>query len=396
MIPDNKFNSKFENFNNKSINDNNITRFIHASDIHLGSHQYSNKYRSDDFIRAFQEILELAIKHNVDFIILGGDVFTSLEMLPGKLTKIIELLKDFNEYTNSSILIIAIEGNHDIRKFSRGIRFEKRGQSWLKLLNSLGLIILLDVDLKDPLEKIFVPYNFNTKKGGKIKIKNVVVYGTQYLGEQPSSALSKIRRAIVKENGLFNILLQHFGIEGQMDNIPGVKLEDIHSLHHRVDYLALGHFHKQFILEDWIYNPGSSEAVCSVDNSFKRGVFLVQITEKYEKFEKRVINLHLFNRYYLWKSVYLNFEMRNNKEIQQYILKNLENSLKDLNYKYHPSTPKMPILYLILKGIKPSKSCKIKEKELRSKICDTFPVVDVRIYQKYMNSLKTIDNYLLT
>ncbi|MFX0005913.1 MAG: exonuclease SbcCD subunit D [Promethearchaeota archaeon] len=396
MLPDNIFKSKFENFYNKSINDPTITRFIHASDIHLGSHQYSNKYRSDDFIRAFQEILELAIKRNVDFIILGGDVFTSLEMLPGKLIKIVEILKDFKEFTKGSILIIAIEGNHDIRKFSRGIRFEKRGQSWLKLLNSLGLIILLGVDLEAPIEKIFVPYNFKTKKGGKIQIKNVVIYGTQYLGEQPISALSKIRKAIIKESSLFNILIQHFGIEGQMENIPGVKIEDTQPLHHRVDYLALGHFHKQFILEDWIYNPGSSEAVCSVDNSFKRGVFLVQVRKINEKFEKSVKNVQLANRNYLWKSVYFNFEMRNNQEIEYYILNKLDNSLQDLNYKYHPSTPKMPILYLILKGIKPLKSCKIKEKELRTKICNTFPVVDVKIYQKYVKSLKTIDNYILT
>ncbi len=133
-----------------------------------------------------------------------------------------------------------------------------------------------------------------------------------------------------------------------------------------------------------------------MDNSFKRGVFLVEITTIHQRFEKRVATLRLYNRYYLWKSVYFKSEMRNSQEIEQYIMKKLENSLKDLNYKYHPSTPQMPVLYLILKGSKPSKSCKIKEKELRLKICDTFPVVDVRIYQKYVTSLKTIDNYILT
>ena len=132
MISNNQFKAKFKIFHNKSINVQNVTRFIHASDIHLGSHQYRNEYRSDDFIRAFQEILELAIKNYVDFVLLGGDVFTSLEMLPGKLIKIVKILKDFKEFTNESILIIAIEGNHDIRKFSRGFRFERRGQSMVK------------------------------------------------------------------------------------------------------------------------------------------------------------------------------------------------------------------------------------------------------------------------
>ena len=124
MTVSNNFQIKFGCFQKNLNSDKNITRFIHASDIHLGSHQYRNGYRADDFIRAFQEILEFAINFHVDFILLGGDVFTSLEMLPGKLTKIVKMLKEFKVYTKRNIPIIAIEGNHDIRKFSRGVRFE--------------------------------------------------------------------------------------------------------------------------------------------------------------------------------------------------------------------------------------------------------------------------------
>ena len=395
MTIKNGFKTKLGNLIEPKYTIQDIVKFIHASDIHLGAAQYHNEYRSNDFILGFQEILELAITHQVDFVLLGGDVFTSLEVLPGKLTKIVNLLKDFKEFTNGSILIIAIEGNHDIRKFSRGVRFERRGQSWLKLLNSLGLIILLDADLEAPTEKIFELYNFDTKKGGKIQIKNVVIYGTHYLGEKPISYLSKIRKAIVKNNGLFNILLQHFGIEGQMENVPGINIEDIQHLKHRVNYLALGHFHKQFILENWIYNPGSSEAVCSVDNSFKRGIFLVEISKKFEKFEKKVITIRLVNRKYLWETIYLYDEFRNKEDIEGFIINKLYSSLKYLNYDIHPSDPQMPILYLILKGIKPSKLCKINEKDLRKKICNNFPIVDVKIYQKFRKSLKTLDNYIL-
>ncbi|UCD01423.1 MAG: DNA repair exonuclease [Promethearchaeota archaeon] len=372
-----------------------FVKFIHASDIHLGAVQYRNDYRSNDFIQAFQEILELAIKHHVDFILLGGDVFTSLEMLPGKLTKIVKILNDFKEFTNGTILIIAIEGNHDIRKFSRGIRFERRGQSWLKLLNNLGLIVLLDADLDALSEEIFELYNFDTKRGGKIQIKNVMIYGTRYLGEKPISFLSKIRKAIVKNDDLFNILLQHFGIEGQMENVPGINIEDIQHLKHRVNYLALGHFHKQFILENWIYNPGSSEAVCSVDNSFKRGVFLVEILKKFEKFEKKVSIIRLINRKYLWETIYLNNEFRNKKDIEIFILNRLSSSLKYLNFDIHPSNPQMPILYLILKGKEPSRSCRINEKDLKRKICYNLPLVDVKIYQKFRKPLKTLDSYIL-
>ncbi|MFX0038724.1 MAG: exonuclease SbcCD subunit D [Candidatus Heimdallarchaeota archaeon] len=395
MNSNNQFKTKFKTFHNKTFETQTVSRFIHASDIHLGSHQYRNEYRADDFVRVFHEILELAIIHSADFIILAGDVFTSLEMLPGILLKIITILKDFKEFTNNSIMIIAIEGNHDIRKFSRSVRFERRGQSWLKLLNTLELIILLDAEIDESSEKIFKSYNFDMNKGGKIQINNVMIYGSRYLGEQPVSYLSKIRKAIVKKKEIFNILILHFGIEGQMENVPGIKLEDIQPLHYRVDYLALGHFHKQFILEDWIYNPGSSEAVCIMDNSYKRGIFLVEISKKLEKFEKKVKIIQLVNRKSLWETIYINFEMRNKQEIETFILDKLKSSLKYLNYNFHPSNHQMPVLYLILKGHEPSKSCRVNEKDLRKKICDTLPIVDVKVYQKYVKSLRTLDNYIL-
>ena len=393
MISENYFKNNFGISKVSKSDYQKSVRFIHASDVHLGAAQYRNEYRSNDFIQAFQEILDLASTNQVDFIILGGDVFTSLEILPGMLTKIINMLNDFKAFTHNSILIIAIEGNHDIRKFSRGVRFEKRGQSWLKLLNSLGLICLLDTDLTASSEEIFKPYNFETKKGGKIQIKNVVVYGSRYLGEKPYEQLSKFRKVIIKENGLYNILLQHFGIDGQIENVPGIKLEEIQYLRHRIDYLALGHFHKQFILEDWIYNPGSSEATCSIDNSFKRGVFFVEISRKNGMFAKQVKIHRLNNRRYVWKTVKLNFEVRKRDDLELIIIDRLCRLLGNINDKIPPSNPRMPLLYLIVKGIKPL--CKINEKGLREKICESLPVLDVRVYQKFNESLKTLDQYIL-
>lgn len=393
MIIENYFKNKFENFKIPDREYKKSVKFIHASDIHLGAAQYRNEFRSNDFVQAFQEILELAITNYADFIILGGDVFTSLEALPGMLTKIVNMLKDFMDFTQRSILIIAIEGNHDIRKFSRGVRFDRRGQSWLKLLNSLGLICLLDTNLKASSEEIFNPYNFKTRRGGKIQIKNVVVYGSGYLGEKPIQQLSKIRKAIIKETGLFNVLLLHLGIEGQMENVPGINLEDIQPLKHRIDYLALGHFHKQYILEDWIYNPGSSEAASVMDSSYKRGVFMVEISKKLETFVKYVTIFRLNNRRYVWKTVHLNFEVRKKDKLEFIIIDKLRNSLSNIDVKIHPSNPRMPLLYLVIKGIKPS--YKINEKDLRDKICENLPILDVKVYQKFSESLKTLDQYIV-
>jgi DNA repair exonuclease SbcCD nuclease subunit len=376
----------------QDITENKSLKFIHASDIHLGSQQYRNSPRADDFIRAFQEILALALFKNVDFIILGGDVFTSLEMLPGKLTKIVNILNNFNNKTKGTIPIIAIEGNHDIRKFSRGQKFIKRGQSWLKLLSSLGLLVLLDVDLEAPPNEMFQEYNKETNTGGKIKVKNAIIYGTRYINQTPEDYILKFKRAIKREDGSFQILLQHFGIQGQMENVPGVEYQKVIPLKESVDYLALGHFHLQFTLGRWIYNPGSSEAACTLDSSYKRGIFLVEVLGE-GPFTKHIHSIRLNNRKYIWKTIFFPIQFKNKIETNNFIIQKLKSLLGCLKNDLKPIDPQMPILYLVLKGLKPSKSSKINIKTLTNLICETFPVVDVKIFQKYIETIKTIDNY---
>ena len=68
MIIENYFKNKFGNFRISDSDYKKSVKFIHASDIHLGAAQYRNEYRSNDFIQAFQEILELAITNHADFV----------------------------------------------------------------------------------------------------------------------------------------------------------------------------------------------------------------------------------------------------------------------------------------------------------------------------------------
>jgi DNA repair exonuclease SbcCD nuclease subunit len=386
--------SCIKNYEIAQNNNKQITKFIHASDIHLGSHQYRNDHRANDFIHVFEEILSKAISHQVDFILLGGDVFSSLEMLPGKLTKIVNILRDFNENTEQKIPVIAIEGNHDIRKFSRGVRFKERGQSWLKFLSNLGLIVLLDAEIDVPPKEMFKPYDFQTRKGGKIQVKNVVVYGTRYLKEKPEDYLVALKEGIIKDDGNFHILLQHFGIEGQMENVPGVNYERIKHLKERVHYLALGHYHLQFILDDWVYNPGSSEAACSPDFSYKRGAFLVTISDE-DEYIKEVKKLQLSNRAHVWVTIYFKTEFRTKEEVNEFIIRKLKRIFKLDNKSNHdPSNIHIPVLFLILKGRKPFYKIKIDTKNLTQLLCENLPVVDVRIYQKFSDFLTKIDTFI--
>lgn len=52
----------------------NTFKILVASDIHLG-YEAQESTRKDDSLTTFREILEIAVEHSVDFILLGGDLF---------------------------------------------------------------------------------------------------------------------------------------------------------------------------------------------------------------------------------------------------------------------------------------------------------------------------------
>ena len=79
----------------------------------------------------------------------------------------------------------------------------------------------------------------------------------------------------------------------------------------------------------------------------------------------------------------------------EYIIQKLKKSFDlDKNLNKKSSNIQTPVLFLVLKGKKPFYRCKIDKKELTQIICENLPVVDVRIYQKFSDFLKTLDTFI--
>ncbi|MEJ2249141.1 MAG: metallophosphoesterase [Candidatus Lokiarchaeota archaeon] len=298
-------------------------------------------------------------------------------------------------YLCSKIPIICIEGNHDLRK--PPYRFKgKRIYTWLGYLNDLGLIILLDGNFDDRDENIYPEFNFKTRKGGKSTFNDAVIYGNRYLGNKFLQYLPKISNAIPKNDGLIHILIQHLGIEGQMINVPGIKLEILNALKEKVDYLALGHYHKQYTIGEWIFNPGSSDASCILDFNLKRGLFLVELFKNSKgRCEKKIKMLKLHNRAHLTEIIYVNKFFLHKEQYYNFILMDLKKRIRIERVK--DEFQKQPVLILILRGIKPSEQCKINKRHLRNLICNIFPFIEVKIYYKFNKEIKTtLKNFLET
>ncbi|MFB6113020.1 MAG: DNA double-strand break repair protein Mre11 [Halodesulfurarchaeum sp.] len=108
-----------------------MVRVIHTGDTHVGYRQYHSRERRQDFLEAFESVVEDAIEMEVDAVLHAGDLFhdrrPDLQDLLGTIS-ILEPLRD------ADIPFLAIVGNHEDTR---------RGQ-WLDLFERLDLATHLD------------------------------------------------------------------------------------------------------------------------------------------------------------------------------------------------------------------------------------------------------------
>lgn len=266
------------------------TRFLHCADIHLGYLQYGRSERFNDFAAAFNAVIDKAtgvyqprrdrqilrfdeaIDGAVDFVILAGDLFHKRSIDALTLNQAMRTLRRLRD---AGIPCIAVEGNHERSYYEDTI-------GWMKFLALQDLIILLDAEMKDGAFDL-QPWDPKRRQGSYFEPKpGVRVYGLRYYGASTGAALNLYAEALAampKAEAAYSIFVTHAGVEGVMDDkAGGVAFRQWAALRDHVDYVALGHFHKPFILEHWIHNPGSPEA-CSISEAVwsPRGYLMVDV-----------------------------------------------------------------------------------------------------------------------
>lgn len=250
-----------------------MARFLHVADVHLGFDRYDNKQRTLDFFYALQDALErYAIGENVDFVVIAGDLFEHRNLQPVTLNQAQMCLQMLQE---AEIPVLAIEGNHDNRPYGTKT-------SWLRYLADWGLLILLEPGDVSAGEPFYSAWQGN--RGGYIDLPcGVRVLGSSWYGASAPKAIEQITEAmqVLPPTSGATILLFHHGLENQIARYAGaLRYTDLLPLRQAgVDYLALGHIHKSYAVEGWIFNPGSTEANNIEESRYDRGVYLVEIDE---------------------------------------------------------------------------------------------------------------------
>ena len=251
-----------------------MVRFLHIADIHLGFDRYNSPERTKDFFRALQTTLErYAIQAEVDFVVIAGDLFEHRNIKPATLNQAQICLQALQK---SNIPVFAIEGNHDNRPYGTAT-------SWLKYLSEWGLLMLLEPQDPKLGGDFLVPWTPQTRTGSYYDLDcGVRVIGSNWYGSTAPRAIEQMAAAIqaLPPGPGTTVLMFHHGLEGQIARYAGaLRYTDLLPLRAAgVDYLALGHIHRQYEAEGWVFNPGSLEANNVEESVHRRGAYLVEVT----------------------------------------------------------------------------------------------------------------------
>lgn len=245
-------------------------KFLHISDVHLGCTRYQLPESPRDFFDAWIDVLrKYAIGENVDFVIMCGDFFHKRNVPPETMNYAfagLHLLKE------AGIPVIAIEGNHDQKH-------NDSEYSWLRSLANWNLLYLLEPTNEEG-QIVYKPWDDG--RGGFLDIGRARIFGSHWYGAQANWAIPMLTLAI-RENrreGAFHLLMLHTDVEGhQTHPIPALSLSALSELKSVTDYVALGHTHMHYEIENWAFNPGSIEVTNIAEFRETRGVFLVEVDD---------------------------------------------------------------------------------------------------------------------
>lgn len=245
-------------------------KFLHLADVHLGCTRYQLVESPRDFFDAWMDVLRrYAVEEKVEFVLMCGDFFHKRSIPPETMNYAVEglqLLKD------NGIPVVMIEGNHDQKHTDSEY-------SWLRSLANWRLLHLLEPEQADgaiTLNK----WDEEICRGGHIDVGRARIFGSHWYGASANWAIPELTRA-VRENrreGAFHIVMLHTDVEGHESHpIPALSIGSLNELRETTDYVALGHTHKHFEIDNWVFNPGSIEITSITDYRETRGVFLVEV-----------------------------------------------------------------------------------------------------------------------
>jgi len=339
-------------------------RFLHIADVHLGCTRYNLAESPRDFFDAWIDVLKkYALAERVDFVLMCGDFFHKRNVPPETMNYAfagLTLLRD------AGIPVLAIEGNHDQKHTDSEY-------SWLRSLADWKLLTLLEPVVADG-KIVYEAWNEETRRGGFIDVGRARIFGSQWYGASANWAMPMLADSlrVNQRKDAFHILMLHTDIEGyQAHPMPALSTSALSELKAVVDYVALGHTHKHYVIDNWAFNPGSVEVTNISEYRETRGVFIVDVDDN-----KNMTSRHA-DEYIHRPFQRLSFDV-DGHAVPEDLTRNLLDELKNQVRVAEDEKPQ-PIVEITLRGRLGFPNSQIETVKIRDKIEAMTGALHVRI-----------------
>ncbi len=235
-------------------------RFIHCADLHLespfeGIHSASPEVAQilrEATFRSFENIINLAIQQEADFIVIAGDIYDGADRNLRAQWRFHELLRKAGK---SGIKFYISHGNHDpLSGWEPGLKLPENVHRFAE----------------NNVERVFVSRGNNTL---------ACIYGISYHTREVKENLAS--RFPKKGEEPFAIGILHCNVGGSTDhdNYAPCTANDLMSC--GMDYWALGHIHTRKILADepYIIYSGNTQGR-SVRETGEKGCYVVNVDDQ--------------------------------------------------------------------------------------------------------------------
>lgn len=233
-------------------------KLLHVADTHVGFANYGRltpeglNQREQDFFDAFQRAIDVALERRVDAVLHSGDVFDSVRPTN---RAIHHVLAQCRRLAEARIPLVIISGNHEAPR-----------------LRETGAVLKL-------LE--FMPGVHSVYKGTyeKVRVGDLAVHAVPHASDN-EALRAELARVEPDASARYNVAMLHAGVVGVGDFRTGEFHEQSvaqNELPQRMDYVALGHYHRAIEVAPKAWYAGSTERCTFREAGETKSVNLVDL-----------------------------------------------------------------------------------------------------------------------
>ena len=268
-------------------------KIIHFADLHLGVENYGRidpdtglSSRLNDFLSAFDSLIDYAVENRANLIIFCGDAYKSREPTQ---TQQREFARRISRLSNSNIPVFLLIGNHDLSNaIGRATSTEIFDTLAVKNVYVAGRPDIYPIPTKSGTVQIAaLPW---LRRSSLLSREDTRDLNFEEINQRLQQVLTNIISDLVTklDRSLPSVLAAHVWVTGaKLGSEKTMTLGQEHTLllsnvtNPAFDYIALGHIHKQQVLSEnppTIYS-GSLERLDFGEEADDKGFYEVDIED---------------------------------------------------------------------------------------------------------------------